>query len=168
MATSLLGINLLFHGFIRNLDSNYTPNSRWICVDMFSEPYLRDYISYGASRIIIYIGMLLSYILIAISRPGSSEYFQVRMTLNTLPQSIDNRYWCCPQRLTFSRSVCVDSSSWLWYWGISEWTSAFEFLSIKHGTINWIEWSFNWLEHILASNLEKLSILKGWISPVRL
>ena len=80
LATSLLGINLLFHGFVRNQGS---PDRAIILSGDFTasvKPCLRDYISFGVSRIIIYLCMIASYILIAISRPGSTDYFQVKLT----------------------------------------------------------------------------------------
>ena len=141
LATSLLGINLFFHGFVRFKDST----DRWIMKWPPLKPCFRDYISFGVSRIIIYLCMIGSYILIAISRPGSTDYFQV----------IAGQ----PKFRKFSLLVCLDCSSWMWRWRIFEWTSTLESLPIKYGTIDWFEWSFNWLEHILATDLETLSIL---------
>ena len=72
--------------------------------------------------------MIGSYILIAISTPGSTDYFQVQLV---------------PKFRKFRLLVCLDSSSWMWRWRIFKWTSTLESVPIKYGTIDWFEWSFN-------------------------
>ena len=52
LTTSLLGIFILIHGFIR------------------------DYVGYGVARLEIYFLLSLSYVLLGISSPGSSDVLQ--------------------------------------------------------------------------------------------
>ena len=70
ITTSVLGVGLLFHGFVR------------------------DYISFGLCRLEMYIILSLSYLLMAISKPGESDYlqeFRTNLYCNTVRYCI---HWC--------------------------------------------------------------------------
>ena len=64
LSMSLLGLLLLFQGF------------------------LRDYVSFGVYRLVTYIFLCLTYLLFAIAEPGKTDYLQER--INSIKQS--NRF----------------------------------------------------------------------------
>ena len=51
---------------------------------------LRDYVSFGLCRFVIYISLCLSYLLFAVAEPGQTDYFQGRFSCNIMGKNAVN------------------------------------------------------------------------------